>query len=450
MRARRSSSLLAAASLIALLASGTAARADEFDIFDEAAAGAAEAGGDFPAPEAPPETAAPAASRAEASLEAETSYSYRFGKSEQITGPSLASVDLSPAVELEIGRGLSLEAGCEARLRGFLAGGRAGTDASANSSSLRYTSGELGITRAALSFHRDSLVLRAGLLKLAAGSEPLVRPTAWFERYSEDPSAPGASSFLGIEAAFYSGEAKLGLTLLPRTGLASDGPLRGLFRETGEGSALELRASTALAGGTVSALGFAQAGLGALLPVAYGAGLELQLPLGKRVGLAAEGLASSGLGAWEPAAGGLARGAAPAREFFLDGLVSLKAVLLSSFELGLGYAYSGRGLDPAAWEAVTAPGELWRGADPYLKHRLLLSLSLPRVTESIGVMACAYASPVDGSARFFVDAWAQGPGIAALHLRAELWPFRESSAYGHAPLGAAFTAAVAFVARDGQ
>lgn len=198
---------------------------------------------------------------------------------------------------------------------------------------------------------------------------------------------------------------------MPDTGL-------GLFNQSIENHFGALTASSLLWGSSVAldAFGEAKPDFSGFY---WGTGLETQTPIADFASVDAQLLVSNGKKAFVLTQGQysllLSQRDGSEEEFYLDAAVYGELTIASFSNVGIGYAYSGRGLaaeslirlrtdgyEPAREAGLTAllPAYaapfLWPPS--FLDHVLFCSLSIPRITESFGAVLTIFASPLDPSA----------------------------------------------------
>jgi hypothetical protein len=179
-----------------------------------------------------------------------------------------------------------------------------------------------------------------------------------------------------------------------------------------------------------------------------------------------EGMLSNGVSAWGIENGLLTPLSASMDRPYFEGFVAMSATLFSILDLGVGYSYSGRGLEVAAWktahDSMSAYGAsggiqdavvlgyraISEGADAFLRHRVCISLAIPRITDRAGATLFAFVSPQDASARLLLDLFAEGADISSLHIRFELYPSSLGTAYGSSPFLASLSLIADFSARE--
>jgi hypothetical protein len=309
---------------------------------------------------------------------------------------------------------------------------------------------------------REDLVMRFGVIEMGSGSDPIFKPTAWFAPPSVDPRDPGAASRFGATLTAYAGDARLSLALLPEIVI----PIYDLFSATGRGSGAEARCSLSILGGDIGALVFAETEAGGFAPRRLGLGYELQLPLSRDFGLRSEGLFSDGLEAWTLDRGWPLPLEGSRANWYYEGFLTLDSSLFSLLDLGIGYAYSGRGLAAEAWKsshdflaahaspdpvhdaALLGYQALSQGPEAFMRHRLYLSIGIPRLTSRSGAYLFVFASPEDGSIKALLDASLETAALAVFHLRFEFQPPLPSSVYGSNPCMATISLIADFAASE--
>jgi hypothetical protein len=363
--------------------------------------------------------AAPAAGLGlELSFEAESGLAWR-GWNEGFFA-ALGTGDPPGPVGLELcaesGLSFALLPGLSFLARGGIEGeGRAGE---ASSSSLRAY-----IPEALVSFSpAEVLFLRAGILSLPTGSDPYFRPAYWPSRFVANAFAKGGTSFLAFQASAYLADFKLGLLLLPELGSSIGGlfqrPEALVSEATRTGSAAEARVSYAFLGGQASLFGFGQSTASSLSPRFGGLGLDAAFPLGEWADARGECLYSSGLPAYETRNGAATIRPGSSSAWGLAWYASVGATLFSLLEIRAGYADSSR--EDAGRDAS-------------------LSLSLPRITDALGMAAFLLLSPEDLSSRGFLELFYETREAARLRLRGELSPSSSGSVHGSGPIRASIS-----------